>query len=62
MELTTKEVAKILKVTKQTIYNWMRKGKIPEPSRDYRGYRVFSEDDLKRMLDYKNRTSSVPED
>ena len=61
MEFSTKDVAKIAKVTKQTIYNWLKSAKIPEPQRDYRGYRIFSDEDLKRILDYKNKSTTSEE-
>lgn len=53
----THEIAKITGVTVQTIYNWLRKDKIPEPERNYNGHRIFTNEDLKRILDYKNRVS-----
>lgn len=59
MPYKTHEIAKVVGVTQQTIYNWLRKGKIPEPERDYNGHRIFANEDLKMILDYKNRTSST---
>lgn len=59
MPYKTHEIAKIVGVTIQTIYNWLRKNKISEPERDYNGHRVFTNEDLKMILDYKNRTSSI---
>ena len=40
--LTTLEVARGLKVSKQTLLNWLYAGKIPEPPRNKRGYRLWS--------------------
>jgi excisionase family DNA binding protein len=37
--LTTLEVAHELKVSKQTLLNWLYAGKIPEPPRNRKGYR-----------------------
>jgi predicted site-specific integrase-resolvase len=31
--MSTVEVAKLLGVSRQTIYNWLKEGKIPEPAR-----------------------------
>lgn len=59
MAYKTHQVAKITGVTIQTIYNWLRKGKVPEPERDYNEHRIFTNEDLKIILDYKNRTSST---
>ncbi len=40
--LTTLEVAHELKVSKQTLLNWLYAGKIPEPPRNSKGYRLWS--------------------
>ena len=41
--LTTLEAAHDLKVSKQTLLNWLYAGKIPEPPRNVKGYRLWSE-------------------
>ena len=41
--LTTLEAAHDLKVSKQTLLNWLYAGKIPEPPRNPKGYRLWSE-------------------
>ncbi len=44
---TTQEVANILKVTKKTLLNWLREGKIPEPQRNNsNNYRVWTAEDI----------------
>jgi DNA-binding transcriptional MerR regulator len=40
--LTTLEVAHELKVSKQTLLNWLYSGKVPEPPRNKKGYRLWS--------------------
>lgn len=40
--LTTLEVAHQLRVSKQTILNWLYTGKVPEPPRNRKGYRLWS--------------------
>ena len=40
--------AKELNVTRQTLYNWMKKGWV-KPKRDYRNFPVFTKDDLKKI-------------
>jgi DNA-binding transcriptional MerR regulator len=40
--LTTLEVAHQLKVSKQTLLNWLYAGKVPEPPRNRQGYRLWS--------------------
>jgi hypothetical protein len=45
--LTTLEAAHSLKVSKQTLLNWLYAGKIPEPPRNPKGYRLWSESRVK---------------
>jgi hypothetical protein len=40
--LTTLEVAHQLAVSKQTLLNWLYDGKVPEPPRNRKGYRLWS--------------------
>ena len=40
--LTTLEVAHELKVSKQTLLNWLYAGKVAEPPRNRKGYRLWS--------------------
>ena len=48
--LTSAEVAEILGVSKDTIYRWLRQGKVPEPLRDPRNaYRIFTQRDVDLM-------------
>ncbi len=45
--LTTLAVARELKVSKQTLLNWLYAGKLREPPRDRKGYRLWSPSRLK---------------
>lgn len=52
--LTTLEVAHQLKVSKQTLLNWLYAGRVPEPPRNPQGYRLWSEARValvRRMID-----------
>src|SRR5258708_14719343 len=40
--LTTLEAAHELKISKQTLLNWLYSGKVPEPPRNRKGYRLWS--------------------
>jgi DNA-binding transcriptional MerR regulator len=40
--VTTLEVARRLRVSKQTLLNWLYAGKLPEPPRNRKGYRLWS--------------------
>lgn len=48
------KAAEKLGVVRQTIYNWIEKGWIT-PKRDYRNYPVFTDDDIEKIKDWKNK-------
>lgn len=48
-----------LGVHRQTIHYWLRKGWIPI-RRDYRGWPVFTEEDIRRIQDWRRRTTESP--
>lgn len=51
---TTKEVIKIVGISRATLYNWLRSKKVKEVARDRNNYRIFNKQDIGRLLDYKN--------
>ena len=48
-QLTTQEVCDQLDISKRTLQNWEKAGVIPKVKRDWRGYRIFLEDDVERI-------------
>lgn len=50
--LTITEVAKGVGVTPRTIMRWEKAGKIKKSKRDWRGWRIYFEDDLKQIKDF----------
>ena len=44
-------------IGRSTLLRWLEKGILEEPIRDRRGWRIFSEEDLKRILAEVKRTS-----
>ncbi len=44
--------AKLLGVTRQTLYNWIRRGWV-KPGRDYKDYPVFTEADMRKIKKWK---------
>jgi DNA-binding transcriptional MerR regulator len=50
--LSITEVAKELGVTTKTITRWEKAGKIKPAKRDWRGWRVYSPDDLELMKSF----------
>ena len=47
--LSITEVAKQLGVTTKTITRWEKAGKIRQAKRDWKGWRVYSKDELEQM-------------
>jgi DNA-binding transcriptional MerR regulator len=48
--LTTDQVAKILGITKKTLKNWLKAGKIPEPPRNQiNNYRIWTLADVEAI-------------
>lgn len=47
--LTITEVAETIGVVSRTIIRWESAGKIVKAKRDWRGWRVYSEDDLNEI-------------
>ena len=50
--LSITEVAKELRVTTKTITRWEKAGKIRPAKRDWRGWRVYSHDELEQMKSF----------
>ena len=44
--------AQALGATRQTLYNWIKKGWV-KPGRDYRNYPVFTEADISKLKKWK---------
>ena len=57
---TTQQIADKVGVRKETILRWLRAGKIPEPDRDRNNYRIFTEEELKAILRFKNTIRPSP--
>jgi site-specific DNA-methyltransferase (cytosine-N4-specific) len=52
MTYTTGQVADIAGVHKDTLLRWLRDGLVPEPRRDRNGWRVFTVDEVERVVQY----------
>lgn len=52
---TTKNVLQKIKISRNTLFLWLKKGKIPEVTRDRNGYRLFTQKDIQNILRYKNK-------
>ena len=54
----TAEVCRMAGVSKNTFLRWVRQGIILDvDKRDRRGWRIFSKEDVQRVVDEANRTS-----
>jgi DNA-binding transcriptional MerR regulator len=49
---STREVAEMVGVSKDTLLRWLRQKKVSEPARDEHGFRVFSRNDLEAVWRY----------
>ncbi len=52
MSFSTAQVAAHVGVHRDTLLRWFREGLVPEPNRDNRGWRVFTERDLECILEF----------
>jgi DNA-binding transcriptional MerR regulator len=52
---STKGVLKKIKVSRNTLFLWFKSHKIPEVARNRNGHRIFTEKDIRLILDYKNK-------
>lgn len=48
------EAAEELGLTRQGLYYWIKKRWV-KPKRDYKGHPVFTDEDLKKIKDWKNK-------
>jgi DNA-binding transcriptional MerR regulator len=53
--MTTTEVAEKLGVTPKTLLRWEKAGKTPKPKRDWRGWRVYEQEDLSQLIAFHDR-------
>lgn len=50
---STVEVAREIGVSKNTLLRWLQEGHVPDVERDWRGWRVRSEEDIRRIRAFK---------
>ena len=60
--LTVTDVAERIGVTPKTIIRWEKAKKVDRPKRDWRGWRVYDKNDLKRLRDFKETIIYEEED
>ena len=55
---TTAQAAKIAGVSKNTLLEWLQRDHVPEPERDWRGWRRWTQADIDRVLAYRDTPRS----
>jgi predicted site-specific integrase-resolvase len=56
----TSEACRIAGISKNTYLRWTREGQLPDiEQRDRRGWRLFTEEDLRRLVDEATRVDRV---
>ncbi|WP_035810648.1 DNA adenine methylase [Jeotgalicoccus saudimassiliensis] len=48
-QLRTKELLEQFKLSRQTLYNWIREGNVSPPEKDWRGWRMWTEEHVKEI-------------
>lgn len=48
-EYSSQDICKIFDVTKKTLFKWEKDGKISRVKKDWRGWRIFSDDNVKEI-------------
>ncbi len=51
--LTITEAARLIGVSAKTIVRWEKAGKVRRSKRDFRGWRVFDDKDLKKLKSFR---------
>ena len=58
---TTKQAAEQVGVSKDTLLDWLYKSRIPEPPRDWRGWRVWGEEHIRTAIEWNNQIKPATE-
>lgn len=62
-QLRTKELLKQFNLSRQTLYNWIRDGNVSTPEKDWRGWRMWTEEHVKEIsntIKGKEANLSIP--
>ena len=52
---TTKDVIRKVGISRTTLFLWLWHKKIPEVRRDRNGHRIFTQEDIDRIIDFKDK-------
>ncbi len=59
--MTITDVAKLIGVTTKTITRWEKTGKIRRSKRDWRGWRVYDDEDFARIKEFHDTVYELEE-
>ena len=59
--MTITDVADRLGVTTKTITRWEKAGKVDRAKRDWRGWRIYDKDDLRKLKSFKEAIVQLEE-
>ncbi|WP_274856350.1 DNA adenine methylase [Bacillus methanolicus] len=62
-QIRTKQLLKQFNLSRQTLYNWVKEGNISEPEKDWRGWRMWTEQhvkEIKNTIRKKEEQLSLP--
>jgi excisionase family DNA binding protein len=51
--MSTAEAARRAGISKNTVLRWIQEGHVPDVTRDWRGWRIWSEADIARLTAFK---------
>ena len=57
---STLEAAKRIGVSKSTLFAWFKNGKVKDVSRDHRGWRIFTGEDIHRLIEFRRNRRAMP--
>lgn len=63
--ITTKQILTTYDISRQTLYNWINEGLLKEPQRDWRGWRVWTNETLAQidyLINYKSTENTKKSD
>ena len=60
--MTITDVADRIGVTPKTIIRWEKSKKVTRPKRDWRGWRIYDKEDLKKLKDFKETIIYIVEE
>lgn len=61
-KMTITDVAERIGVTPKTIMRWESAGKVTQPKRDWRGWRIYDKTDLRKLRTFKETIIIIEEE